>query len=75
MTPSHGEITPLRLKDKSQPPPPSGKYPAKAHARKVARWIADRQKHENGTSGSSVIYLESQKTHMIEVGFDPPSQS
>ena len=39
----------------------SEKYPAKAHARKVAEHI---QKKHPGANG--VIYLEGQKTRMIE---------
>lgn len=45
------------------PAPPSGKYPAKAHARRVAQWIA-----ENGGPKSGIIYLEGQLTVMTEVG-------
>ena len=45
------------------PAPPSGKYPAKAHARRVAQWIA-----RNGGPDGGVIYLEGQGTKMIEVG-------
>ena len=44
------------------PPPPSGKYPAKAHARRVAEFIA-----ENGGPKEGIIYLEAQKTAMVEV--------
>ncbi|PSK33947.1 hypothetical protein B9Z65_8273 [Elsinoe australis] len=65
----------VHLKDPSLPAPPQGKYPAKAHARKVAEWIAD-QSPSNGTNGSGngdghgkasgVIYLEGQKTRMVE---------
>ena len=44
------------------PSPPSGKYPAKTHARRVAKWIA-----ENGGPSSGVIYLEGQSTKMKEV--------
>jgi Xaa-Pro dipeptidase len=43
------------------PKPPSGKYTAKAHARRVAKWIA-----ENGGPTSGVIYLEGQTTRMTE---------
>ncbi|TKA50262.1 hypothetical protein B0A55_12869 [Friedmanniomyces simplex] len=43
------------------PPPPSGKYPARAHARRVAKWIA-----EHGGPKSGVIYLEGQSTKMTE---------
>ncbi|KAK5133794.1 hypothetical protein LTR08_007223 [Meristemomyces frigidus] len=43
------------------PQPPSGKYPAKAHVKRVARWIA-----ENGGPKSGVIYLEGQSTKMTE---------
>lgn len=44
------------------PKPPSGKYPAKAHVRRVAKWIA-----ENGGPSSGVLYLEGQGTKMTEV--------
>ena len=44
------------------PPPPAGKYPAKNHARRVAKWIA-----ENGGPKSGVIYLEGQLMKMTEV--------
>ena len=44
------------------PPPPSGKYPAKAHARRVAEFIAN-----NGGPKEGIIYLEAQKTAMVEV--------
>lgn len=43
------------------PAPPNGKYPAKAHARRVAKWIAD-----NGGPQSGVIYLEGQSLRMNE---------
>jgi len=43
------------------PPPPTGKYPAKAHAKKVADHI-----RQHGDLGRGVIYLEAQKTRMIE---------
>jgi hypothetical protein len=39
-----------------------GKYPAKAHARKVAQWILEKGGDKRGT-----IYLEGQKTKMLEV--------
>ncbi|TKA81824.1 putative Xaa-Pro aminopeptidase pepP [Cryomyces minteri] len=39
----------------------SGKYPAKAHAKRVADYMK-----AHGGSGSGVIYLEGQKTRMIE---------
>jgi Xaa-Pro dipeptidase len=46
------------------PKPPAGKYPAKAHCRRVAAWIA-----ENGGPSSGVIYLQGQtlKEHEVEV--------
>ncbi|KAG8630925.1 hypothetical protein KVT40_000065 [Elsinoe batatas] len=67
----------IHLKDPSLPAPPEGKYPAKAHARKVAKWIAKHSTstETNGTANgdthgtsraSGVIYLEGQKTHMVE---------
>jgi Xaa-Pro dipeptidase len=39
-----------------------GKYPAKAHAKKVAKYIADKGGDKNGT-----IYLEGQKQKLNEV--------
>lgn len=39
-----------------------GKYPAKGHAKRVADYIT-----EHGGDRSGVIYLEGQKTRMIEV--------
>jgi Xaa-Pro dipeptidase len=39
-----------------------GKYPAKAHARKVAKWIIEKGGDEKGT-----IYLEAQKQKLNEV--------
>lgn len=39
----------------------AGKYPAKAHARRVAGYL-----HERGYRGPGVIYLEAQKTRLIE---------
>lgn len=44
------------------PAPPKGKYPAKAHCKRVAKWIA-----ENGGPIGGVIYLEGTGTHMTEV--------
>lgn len=37
------------------------KFPAKAHCRRVAKYLIDQ-----GLSGDGVIYLEAQKTHMVE---------
>ena len=37
------------------------KYPAKAHCRRVAKYLTDQGKARDG-----VIYLEAQKTHMVE---------
>lgn len=39
-----------------------GKYPAKAHAKKVAEWIVAKGGDRNGT-----IYLEAQKQKLNEV--------
>jgi Xaa-Pro dipeptidase len=44
------------------PSPPSGKYPAKAHCRRVAKWLA-----ENGGPTEGVIYLEGQALKEHEV--------
>jgi len=52
----------MGLANHDLPPPPSGKYPAKAHARRVAEFIA-----ENGGPKDGIIYLEAQKTAMVEV--------
>ncbi|KAK5167156.1 uncharacterized protein LTR77_007886 [Saxophila tyrrhenica] len=43
------------------PQPPTGKYPAKAHCRRVAKWIA-----EHGGPTSGVLYLEGRGTEMTE---------
>lgn len=51
-----------RIANSDLPPPPSGKYPGKAHCHRVAKWIAG-----NGGPTSGVIYLEGQGTHMTEV--------
>ena len=40
-----------------------GKYPAKQHAKKVVEYIKSQ-----GGDTSGVLYLEGQKTRMIEVG-------
>ena len=52
------------------PSPPSGKYPAKSHCRRVAKWIAD-----NGGPKSGVLYLEGQSTKMTEVKTLQPRES
>lgn len=39
----------------------AGKYPAKAHARRVVEYL-----RQNGFQGDGVLYLEAQKTKMIE---------
>ena len=39
----------------------AGKYPAKAHARRVVEWMKKKD-----PSVSGVLYLEGQKTRMIE---------
>nr|POE87777.1 putative xaa-pro aminopeptidase pepp [Quercus suber] len=44
------------------PAPPAGKYPAKDHARRVAKWIAD---HDGPTKG--VLYLEGTAERLVEV--------
>ncbi|KAK4499267.1 hypothetical protein PRZ48_009780 [Zasmidium cellare] len=54
-------MAPKPIANPNLPKPPSGKYPAKAHARRVAKWIA-----ENGGPTSGVIYLEGQSTKMTE---------
>lgn len=38
-----------------------GKYPAKAHAKKVVEYLASK-----GASTNGIVYLEGQKTHMQE---------
>lgn len=52
----------MGLANHDLPPPPAGKYPAKAHARRVAEFIA-----QNGGPKEGIIYLEAQKTAMVEV--------
>lgn len=44
------------------PPILKKKYPAKAHAQRVAQYL-----RENGGNGKGVIYLEGQKDKLIEV--------
>ncbi|KAF4242685.1 hypothetical protein CNMCM8980_000474 [Aspergillus fumigatiaffinis] len=44
----------------------AGKYPAKAHARRVAESL---QSHRNGCPG--IVYLEAQKTRLIEDNDEP----
>lgn len=41
---------------------PSGKYPAKAHARKVAEYLI----FNNPAAGSATIYVEGQKSRLLE---------
>jgi Xaa-Pro dipeptidase len=41
-----------------------GKYPARAHAKKVAEWIL-----ANGGDKTGTIYLEAQKAKLLEVSF------
>jgi hypothetical protein len=43
-----------------------GKYPAKAHAERVAAYLKQNKKSANG-----LIYLEGQKTRMIEDNDEP----
>jgi Xaa-Pro dipeptidase len=45
------------------PAPPTGKYPAKAHARRVARWISEH----GGPSRHGLVFLQGQRTVMVEV--------
>ena len=40
-----------------------GKYPAKEHARRVVEWM---RSHAKGKEVKGVLYLEGQKTRMIE---------
>jgi len=44
----------------------AGKYPAKAHARRVAEYLRAR-----GHDGDGIIYLEAQKTRLIEDNDEP----
>lgn len=41
---------------------PSGKYPAKAHAKKVAEYLI----FNNPAAGSATIYVEGQNTGLLE---------
>lgn len=43
-----------------------GKYPAKEHARKVAKWIVEKGGDQKGT-----VYLEAQKQKLNEACFVP----
>jgi Xaa-Pro dipeptidase len=52
-----------QIANPSLPAPPSGKYPAKSHSRRVAKWLA-----ENGGPKEGVIYLEGQALREHEVG-------
>ncbi|KAL1999150.1 hypothetical protein VTN02DRAFT_4965 [Thermoascus thermophilus] len=45
----------------------AGKYPAKAHARRVAEYLRARGHHD----GDGLIYLEAQKTRLIEDNDEP----
>ncbi|KAI5366647.1 putative peptidase M24, aminopeptidase P, creatinase/Aminopeptidase P/Spt16 [Septoria linicola] len=54
-------MAPRPIANHDLPKPPSGKYPAKAHARRVAKYIA-----EHGGPSSGLIYLEGQSTKMTE---------
>lgn len=44
-----------------------GKYPAKAHCEKVATYLKDKASHD----GPTRIYLQGQKTRMIEDNDEP----
>ena len=44
----------------------NNKYPAKAHAAKVASYVKSRSPYANG-----IFYLEGQKTRMIEDNDEP----
>jgi Xaa-Pro dipeptidase len=52
-----------QIANPSLPAPPSEKYPAKSHSRRVAKWLA-----ENGGPKEGVIYLEGQALREHEVG-------
>lgn len=56
------KMAPRPIANPDLPQPPPGKYPAKAHARQVAKYVAD-----HGGPSSGVIYLEGQSTKMKEV--------
>ena len=45
---------------------PKDKYPAKAHARRVTEYLRSQ-----GHRGDGLIYLEAQKTRMIEDNDEP----
>jgi len=60
-------MTSITLKNAHLPAPPKGKYPAKAHAKKVWQCILDARGGKQSDGREEVIYLESQKTTMIEV--------
>lgn len=70
----------MGLTNHDLPSPPAGKYPAKAHARRVAEYLREHYEDDvkegerkGGKSGDvvvdGVIYLEAQKTHMVEVSY------
>ncbi|GAM88219.1 hypothetical protein ANO11243_062500 [Dothideomycetidae sp. 11243] len=56
----------LRLRDDSLPAPPTGKYPAKAHARKNGSNGASNGAASGGSKPHGVIYLEGQKNNIYE---------
>ncbi len=43
-----------------------GKYPAKAHARRISEYLKSK-----GPVGNAIIYLEAQKTRLIEDNDEP----
>jgi Xaa-Pro dipeptidase len=51
-----------QISNPALPAPPSGKYPAKSHCRRVAKWLA-----ENDGPTEGVIYLEGQALKEHEV--------
>jgi hypothetical protein len=58
----HHEKMAKQIANPDLPAPPSGKYPAKSHSRRVAKWLA-----ENGGPEEGVIYLEGQALREHEV--------
>ncbi|KAK3678403.1 hypothetical protein LTR78_001700 [Recurvomyces mirabilis] len=51
----------ISIANPNLPPPPTGKYTAKSHCRRVAKWIAD-----NGGPSSGIVYVEGQSMKMTE---------
>lgn len=56
------KVSPIAVSSMDSVKIPSGKYPAKAHAKKVAEYLI----FNNSAAGSGTIYIEGQKTRLLE---------